>query len=34
MTVKQAIFKSILNAKDGRYDLQAQLLATMQPEGW
>jgi hypothetical protein len=34
MTVKKAIFKSILKAKDGRYDLQAQLLAAMKPQGW
>jgi len=34
MTVKDAIFKAILHAKNGDYVLQAQLLAAMKPEGW
>jgi heptaprenylglyceryl phosphate synthase len=34
MTAEQAVFKAILNAKDGDYILQAQLLAAMKPNGW
>jgi hypothetical protein len=30
----KAIFRKILNAPDGNYAVQAQLLAKMYPEGW
>jgi hypothetical protein len=32
--MNEAIFHEILNAKNGDYSVQAQLLAKMHPEGW
>ena len=34
VTVKEAVFESILNAEDGDYVILAQLLAAMKYGGW
>ena len=32
--IEEKIFKEILESKDGNYVVQAQILASMKPEGW